>query len=97
MICKDTVVKKGLLKLLFTYKKFLEVNDLTEDEMINKLHQAWRHPVTGEIHYESILELYNAALERTLQAMNDVNQYLYGSKIIQDLLTVFLIFLMKLE
>lgn len=87
--CKDTVVKKGLLKLLFTYKQFLDVNGLTEDEMVNKLHQPWIRPVTGEIHYESALDLYDAALERTLQAMDDVNQYLYGNKSIEDLVKVF--------
>jgi len=63
------VVPKASLINLFSFEEFLVINHLTREEIVNKDRNAWQIPLTGEIHYESFLELYNRALEMTMYAI----------------------------
>ena len=80
---------ENFLIWLSSFKQFLEVNQLTHEEIVNSNNDTWRIPTTGEKHQESFLQIYQDALSTTLEAMNKVNKYLYDGKSISSLEKVF--------
>lgn len=86
---KSPVVSKDLLVKFASFEKYLERNNLTREEIINKDRNTWRVPLTGEKHNESFLDLYNKALEMTMYAISKVNGYLYDGESISTLYELF--------
>ncbi len=70
---KTMEVARGLTNFDF----FLKRNDLSLDEMVNTDHNDWLNPVTGKIHNESFLELFYLSIDKSLETINVINNYLY--------------------
>lgn len=47
---------------------------------LNSDREKWLDPITGEEHAESINELWNEAVSRYIETIDDVNKYLYDDK-----------------
>lgn len=88
-ITKNKLISKELLILFSCFNQFLEKNNLTLDDLTNENHQIFTNPVTGEKYNDSFLELYNKAIKLSLEAIDEVNNYLYLDSSIQKLDTVF--------
>lgn len=86
---KNNVITEDFLKGFCSFEQFLELNSLSREEMVNANHNLWRVPTTGTARYENFLELYDKALNKTLEAINEVNKYLYDGKSITSLENVF--------
>ena len=56
---------------------FLKRNGLTTSEMANEDHNDWLNPVTGMIHDESFLELFYKSIDSSVEAVYEINNYLY--------------------
>lgn len=82
-------VTEDILSKVASFEKFLEVNNLTRDEIINQNKDIWRVPITGEKHTESFIDLYNRALEMAMYAIAKVNEYLYDGKSLSSLYDTF--------
>lgn len=80
--------KKQLIKLS-QFDKFLEMNNLTISELVNKNHSVYLNPITGEKKSESFIELYDKSIEMTLEVILLVNKYLYSNSSLETLETVF--------
>ena len=80
-IVKSKVFSKLKLIKLSGFHTFLDSNNLTPSEITNENHDIYQNPVTGEIHRESFLELYFKAIDMTLDAIKEVNKYLYSQNI----------------
>ena len=87
-IKSNLLSKKEILKLL-KFKEFLEKNNLSKEEITNELNYIYRHPITGETHSESFLELYLKSIEMTKEAIDKTNKYLYDNKSIDNLDEIF--------
>lgn len=77
IIKENSLVTKDKLISYSRFLKFLKLNNLSEEDIINSNNSMWSNPVSGESHNESLLELYSMALERTLDAIDMVNKYIY--------------------
>ena len=86
---KSKILTEELLIKLFSFDRFLEINNLTREEIINKNKSQWRIPLTGETHNESFIELYNKVVEMTMYAIVKVNQFLYDGRSITTLYDLF--------
>ena len=86
---KNPIVSKELLIKFSSFDRFLEINNLSLNEITNKNRNQWKVPVTGETRNESLLDLYNRALEMTLYAYQKVNDYLYNRKTLDTLENLF--------
>lgn len=53
------------------------INNMKKEDISNELHDKWLIPVTGEEKTESLLELYNKALNETFCAVQEIENYLY--------------------
>ena len=71
------------------FLKFLETNKLSISEIINDSNLIWTNPVSNEKHNESLLDLYNDALIKTIEAIDLVNKCIYGGKDISILYNLF--------
>lgn len=89
IVSENPIMTEDFLIRLSSFKKFLEVNQLTYEEIVNSSNATWRVPTTGEKHQESFLQIYQDALSRTLEAIEKVNEYLYDGKSIFSLEQVF--------
>ncbi len=76
---KSYEITLQLIKLS-KFREYLEVNNLTKEDLTNKQKEVWTNPVTNEKHNESFMELYNKALTKTYEAINHVNKYLYDNE-----------------
>ena len=93
-ITLETCIKKYFKskKMLITisqFENFLKENNLTTKDIINEEHQIYTNPITGEQHSESFIELYNQSIQMTLEAIYEVNRYLYDGNPIGNLDKVF--------
>ena len=79
---KQYLNSKTLLLKLSQLESFLRKNELTPTILTNEMHEIYTNPVTGEKHTDSFMDLYNRAIQMTLDAIFEVNKYLYdGSPI----------------
>lgn len=90
----ETLIKKGRISKealiqLSRFRQYLERNGLSEREITNEDHGVYTNPVTGSRHTESILDLYYRAISMTLDAIEEVNKYLYDGYPITILNSVF--------
>lgn len=76
-IIKSGIVNKEQLVELSGFKKFLITNNIHKIDFLNKYSRLWRNPVTGELHYESFMDLYKKAIQETIEAIDVVNKCLY--------------------
>jgi len=82
------ITKKMLIKFS-KFKEFMDVNNLTFNDLTNTSKEYFTNPVTGEKHNESFMELYNKSIEMSLDAFGKVNSYLYDNYSLSNLETVF--------
>ena len=90
----ENILKSGGLSAdnliqLSNFKRFLEKNDLTPEEITNTSNATYTNPVTGEKHNESFIELYDRSIDMSLDAIKRVNNCLYSSTPISSLDKVF--------
>jgi len=90
----ETIIKSGIftqeiLVKISNFNTFLERNNLTIDELTNSIHESFFNPITGEKHNESFMELYYKSIEMALDAIVEVNNYLYSRSSISNLENVF--------
>ena len=85
----DPKVTKEKLINYSKFLKFLETNKLSISEIINDSNLIWTNPVSNEKHNESLLDLYNDALIKTIEAIDLVNKCIYGGKDISILYNLF--------
>lgn len=71
------------------FLKFLETNKLSISEIINDSNLIWTNPVSNEKHNESLLDLYNNALIKTIEAIDLVNKCIYDGEDISILYNLF--------
>ena len=76
----DTFKTMEVARNLTKFDFFLKRNKLSLSEMTNEDHNDWLNPVTGNLHNESFLELFYQSLDRSLEAINEINKYLYDDK-----------------
>lgn len=88
-VFKSKLFSKEQLMKLFNLKYFLKVNNLTYEELINVNNQIYTNPVTGEKHNESLIQLFNKSIDMSLEAIKDVNNYLYDNKSLSSLENTF--------
>lgn len=88
-VIKSGFVSKEMLIMVSQFDIFLEENKLSVNEITNEKNNRFTNPVTGEIHYESFIELYNKSIEMTLNAIEIVNNYLYSNGSFGSLYNVF--------
>jgi len=89
ILSKKTILTEDFLIKLSSFNKFLEVNHLSKEELTNENNSTWRVPTTGEKHQESFMQIYQDALDTTLEAIEKVNECLYHQKPIFSLENVF--------
>ena len=86
-------IKKGLYRFidLITRNKFhlkyysTHINKI-EKTFLNEDRQTWHHPSNKEITYNySFEDLFNLSLKKTISIIEDVNQYLYDRKDLEEL------------
>ena len=90
----ENILKSGGLSAenliqLSSFKRFLEKNELTKEEITNTSNATYTNPVTGEKHNESFIELYDRSIDMSLDAIKRVNNCLYSSTPISSLDKVF--------
>lgn len=86
---KRTFKSKKLLLKISNFESFLKTNELSSSDLTNDKHQIYTNPITGEIHSESFMDMYNHSIQTTVEAIHEVNRYLYNGKSIDVLDTVF--------
>ena len=64
-------------------------NNLTLSEITNEENNIYRNPITGEIHTDSFLELYEKSIDMSLKAIQEVNKTLYDNYSIDRLENIF--------
>ena len=91
-VYKNTFKTVDVAKGLTNFDFFLKSNKLSTSEMANEDNNAWLNPVTGMIHHESFLELFYQSIDSSLEAIKEINDYLYNNgdfskvmKVIPDL------------
>jgi hypothetical protein len=89
---KETFKTMEFAKNVTKFDSFLKSNRLSLHEMANEDHNDWLNPVTGKVHNESFLELFYQSIDSSLEAINEINDYLYNNgdfdrviKVIPDL------------
>ncbi len=80
---------KDMLLWIASFQNFLDKNKLTREEIHNSANASWKNPVTGEVHYKSLIDLYYRSLEMTLYAILKVNAYLYDNAPLSTLEGIF--------
>jgi len=90
----ENILKSGMITYeniiqISNFKKFLERNNLTLEEITNEYNDTYTNPVTGEKHNESFIELYDKSIEMSLDAIEKVNNCLYQDKPIDTLDSIF--------
>lgn len=77
---ENKLISKEKLIRLSKFREYLEINNLTKEDLTNEQKEYWTNPVTNEKHNESFIELYNKALTKTYEAIYYVNKYLYDNE-----------------
>lgn len=72
LFSKDFVIK------FFGFDEFLAKNDIESIYLTNPNNNRWLHPITGEPHFDNIDMLYLKSIIDTLEAIEEVNKYIYG-------------------
>lgn len=80
--------KEKLIKLS-KFKEYLEINNLSKEDLTNEQKEYWTNPVTNEKYNESFIELYNKSLTKTYEAIYHVNKYLYDTESKYNLYKIF--------
>ena len=86
---ENKFTSKEKLIRLSKFKEYLEINNLTKEDLTNEQKEVWTNPVTNEKRNESFIELYNKALTKTYEAIYHVNKYLYDNESIDNLYKIF--------
>ena len=90
----EKVLKKGLFTKKDLYKisglyTFLINNDLSISDLSNEKLLTYQNPVSGKYYHKSFMEMFYQSIYKTLGAISEVNEYLYGNKDLDDLKNVF--------
>lgn len=78
-VTKSPLVTKSLLIEFSRFEEFLKRNNLTLNDLSNDNNEIFLNPITGEKHNESLMQLYERSIEMSLDAIENVNKYLYGN------------------
>lgn len=82
---KDIIGSKQFLIRLADFEKFLELNNLSREEIVNKYQERWINPISGDVSHDSFMDLYQRAMNMTMDAIKKVNGYLYDNTSISSL------------
>lgn len=90
----EKIFKRGLftkkdLYELSGFNNYLYKNKLTLMDLSNENTIYYQNPVSGKYYRKSFLELFYKSIYETLNAISEVNLYLYGNKNLDDLKKVF--------
>lgn len=77
---KDVFRSKKLVSDVTKFPLFLRKNNLTLEEIANEDNFPWFNPVTGKMHTDSMLDLFDKSIIRSVDTINDINAYLYNDK-----------------
>lgn len=88
-IVKNKLITKKFLIYFSQFNLFLIKNNLIPSDLTNDNHHLFINPFNGEKHYESFIELYNKGVELSLEAIMEVNRYLYSDTSIDKLDSIF--------
>lgn len=66
---------KELLTKIARFNDFLDINQLTRNEILNNNYGEWLNPMTGKLCYKSMNDMYVDALNQSLEAMIIVSNY----------------------
>ena len=77
---KNTFKTMDVARGVTNFDFFLKRNSLSTSEMANEEHNDWLNPVTGNLHNESFLDLFYQSLVNSLEAIEEINNYLYEDK-----------------
>lgn len=88
-IIKSSFVSKSTLIFFSNFNVFLANNKLSINDLTNENRETYINLITGEKDNESFIELYHKSIIMTLDAIHEVNCYLYGKMPISDLTKVF--------
>ena len=77
---ENKLISKEKLIKLSKFKEYLEINNLSKEDLTNEQKEYWTNPVTNEKYNESFIELYNKAQTKTYEAIYYVNKYLYDNE-----------------
>ncbi len=80
--------KKDLQKL-FSFDKFMKVNNLTYNDLNNEKKYFYLNPFDGSYSCKSFLGIYYMAIDMTLEAIDSINKVLYENDDIENLKKVF--------
>ena len=58
----------------------MDINNLTYHDLVNDEFKEYMHPITGKIDNKSFLQMYFLSIYQTLEAIINVNEYLYDGK-----------------
>ena len=90
----EKIFKNGFFSKRDLYRisgliKFLDENHLSLMDLNNEKCSNYQNPVSGEYSHRSFIELFYQSIYKTLDAISDVNMYLYGDKCLDELKNVF--------
>lgn len=85
LFIKKILRSKKILLIISEFETFLKENNISREELINEGRSIYTNPITGEEHSESFIELYNQSIQMTLEAIYEVNKYLYDGTTIDML------------
>lgn len=78
-LLKSPMMNRELLIKLTRLREFLKINHLSEKDLVNSEHNEYFNPVTGLKDNKNIEEMFDKAMNLTLEAIMETNKYLYGS------------------
>ena len=76
-LVKCGVFSKDFLIKFSSFEKFLKVNNLSFEELLNIDNNVFLNPITGNCYCDSFMDLYNRAIDMSLEAIGEVNKVLY--------------------
>jgi len=72
------IIPEEYLIRISRFKDFLEINELSKEEILNNCHSQWRNPVTGDKSIKTCEELYWDAFNQAIEAMKVIDNYFYN-------------------
>lgn len=89
LIKNNPLIKKETLIKLTNFSKFLKANDLTKEKIVNSNQELWQNQWNNCQQKDTLIKLYQKAVQNTLETINIVNTYLYDDASLSTLTKTF--------